>query len=239
VLKVFGPIYNSYGNHSRIFFIFLCKRISTLENLGIYALGFLGQGLFGARLIVQLFKSEQAGKVVSPTLFWRLSLGASFLFLIYGLLRNDLIIIFGQTISYFIYIRNLQLKNAWNKVAFPFKLLLITLPFIAICIALFQSDVDDHFIVTSHIFHPIMVIGAIGQLGLNFRFVYQWICAEQIKESVLPAGFWHISIWASVLVIVYSIFHPVHGYEPVLLVSQGLGLIVYVRNLFLLRSQMV
>jgi lipid-A-disaccharide synthase-like uncharacterized protein len=205
-----------------------------LENLGIYALGFLGQGLFGARLIVQLFKSEQAKRVVSPTLFWQLSLGASLIFLIYGLLRNDLIIIFGQTVSYFIYVRNLQLKHAWNDFSFPLKFVVLSLPLFAICVALFQSDMADQLVITKQMFHPIMIIGAIGQLGLNFRFVYQWICAERTKESVLPAGFWLISVWASVLVIVYSLFHPVYGYEPVLLVSQGLGIIIYIRNLILL-----
>src|SRR5690554_847913 len=102
-----------------------------MHNYWLYALGFFAQGLFGARLLVQLFHSERQGKVVSPTIFWQLSLIASFLFLIYGFLRQDFVIILGQTLSYFIYIRNLQLKNQWLKIPVLFRGLLMTLPFIA------------------------------------------------------------------------------------------------------------
>jgi lipid-A-disaccharide synthase-like uncharacterized protein len=87
------------------------------------------------------------------------------------------------------------------------------------------------------LFHPIMVIGAIGQLALNLRFVYQWWYSERFKTSILPVGFWHISTWSSVLVIIYAAFHPTHHIDIVLLVSQGLGIIVYIRNLVLYRQQ--
>ena len=80
-----------------------------------------------------------------------------------------------------------------------------------------------------------MIAGTIGQLALNFRFIYQWYYSEKVQVSVLPIGFWHISIWASVLVILYSLFHPVHGYDPVLLVSQSMGILVYIRNVILYR----
>ena len=71
----------------------------------IYGVGFLAQGLFSARLIVQWIKSEKAGKSLSPTLFWQLSILASWMLFLYGLLRNDFAILLGQVISYFIYIR--------------------------------------------------------------------------------------------------------------------------------------
>src|SRR4051812_40281662 len=99
-------------------FPFFAPHMIFLQKYGIYALGFFAQSIFGARLLVQLFLSEKKGKVVSPTIFWQLSLVASFLFSIYGILRNDFVIILGQTLSYFIYIRNLQLKNDWAKIYF-------------------------------------------------------------------------------------------------------------------------
>jgi lipid-A-disaccharide synthase-like uncharacterized protein len=204
-----------------------------LDNLGIYALGFLGQALFGARLIVQLFLSEKQKKVVSPVIFWQLSLAASFLFLIYGIIREDIVIIVGQTLSYFIYIRNLQLKEAWSSIPFWMKALIICLPFFAIGFAFSAVPAGGWQGHSQDLLHPIMILGAIGQLALNLRFVYQWYYSERSRASILPLGFWHISTWASVLVIIYAVFHPIHGWDPVLLVSQSLGIVVYARNIII------
>lgn len=208
-----------------------------LEILGIYALGFLGQGLFGARLIFQLILSEREKRVVSPTIFWYLSLAASFLFLIYGVLRFDPVIILGQTISYFIYVRNLQLKGAWSRIPKLLQFVLYFLPFGSLWALIASMEFpSDSFFDPAFLLHPMMIVGTVGQLALNLRFVYQWYYAEKAGESVLPLGFWHISIWASVLVIVYSLFHPVNGYDPVLLVSQSMGIFVYIRNLVIYKK---
>ena len=215
-------------------FSFLCIQITIgLDILGIYALGFLGQALFGARLVVQLFQSEKQKKVVSPVIFWQLSLAASLLFLIYGIIREDAVIIIGQTLSYFIYIRNLQLKQAWKTIPILIRGLLIPLPFLAIAFAasaIPPAAWDAH---SADLIHPVMILGAVGQLALNLRFVYQWYYSERSKASLLPIGFWHISTWASVLVIIYSVFHPIHGWDPVLLVSQSFGIVVYARNIII------
>ena len=70
----------------------------------IYVIGFLAQLLFSARLLLQWIMSEKAKKVVSPSIFWKLSLLGSYLLFMYGWLRNDFAIILGQLISYYIYI---------------------------------------------------------------------------------------------------------------------------------------
>lgn len=211
-----------------------------MDNLWIYALGFLGQGLFGARLIIQLVKSEKAGKVVSPTIFWQLSLAASFIFLIYGIIRNDIIIVGGQTISYYIYVRNLQLKNAWIEFPKLIRRFLLLLP-VATLIFVLTKDNDQLAVFQNpNIFHPLMILGAIGQLALNLRFIYQWYYSEKFKTSILPLGFWHISTWASVLVILYAIYNPITGkMDPVLLVSQGLGIFAYARNIIIFKKDKV
>src|SRR5690606_36173435 len=97
----------------------------------IIALGFLGQALFGARLIVQIFLSEKHRRVVSPVVFWQLSLAGSFLFLIYGIVRYDWVIISGQFVSYFIYVRNLQLTHAWQRFPILAQGVLLLLPVVA------------------------------------------------------------------------------------------------------------
>jgi lipid-A-disaccharide synthase-like uncharacterized protein len=200
--------------------------------MAIYALGFAGQAFFGIRLLMQWWASEKRGLVISPSIFWYFSLLGSLTFLIYGLLRSDPVIIVGQILSYYIYIRNLQLKHEWQRHPSVLRIVLILVP-VAIVIIGFSNFTFDYPL--SSFTSPTMIIGAIGQLALNLRFVYQWYYSEKVQQSSLPYGFWQISVWASVLVIFYALFHPILGFDPVLLVSQSLGIIVYVRNMMIAR----
>lgn len=196
----------------------------------IFGLGFFAQSLFGTRLIVQWFHSEKQGKVVSPTIFWQISLVASFLFLIYGVLRNDFVIIMGQTLSYFIYVRNLQLKNKWKKIPVALRIILLSLPAGTIGWIIFGKDRNSQTIFsTVNLLHPLLILGAIGQLLLNFRFVYQWYYSEKNKTSILPLGFWIISACASIMILIYASYRI----DPVLLVAQGMGIFVYIRNIII------
>lgn len=73
------------------------------------AFGIVAQLLFGARFVVQWIASERAGRSVMPLMFWFFSMGGGVLTLIYGLARRDGVIIIGQALSVFIYLRNLSL----------------------------------------------------------------------------------------------------------------------------------
>ena len=199
-----------------------------IQQYWIYGLGFFAQSLFGARLLVQLFYSEKQGKVVSPTIFWQLSLLASFLFLIYGIIRNDIVIIIGQTLSYFIYVRNLQLKNDWTKIPLVLRIVLLLLPMVTLTWIIFGADQKMSQIFSKNDFtNPIIFMGAIGQLMLNLRFIHQWYYSEKHKTSILPLGFWIISTGASILILIYATYRV----DPVLLVAQGMGIVVYIRNI--------
>src|SRR5574344_1552140 len=88
-----------------------------MSNWLIYSLGFVAQGLFSARILVQWIMSEKAKRVVSPTIFWVLSLIASYIFFIYGWLRDDFSIMLGQVIAYYVYIWNLGKKGVWHKIS--------------------------------------------------------------------------------------------------------------------------
>ena len=200
-----------------------------LDKYWIYFLGFFAQSLFGTRLIAQLILSEKKGKVVSPAIYWQLGLLGSFLLLIYGIIRNDLVIIFGQSLSYFIYIRNLQLKNLWKTIPGLARVILWAFPFFALAWIIIEKEKLNDIFANSNLTDPIIAIGAVGQLLLNFRYVYQWIYSEKKNESLLPVGFWIISATASAMIIGYSWFRN----DPVLLVSQGLGIIVYTRNIII------
>ena len=80
----------------------------------IYGIGFLAQALFSGRLLVQWILSEKSKRIITPSLFWKLSLLASFLLFVYGYLRDDFAIMLGQSLTYFIYIRNLHLQGEWQ-----------------------------------------------------------------------------------------------------------------------------
>jgi lipid-A-disaccharide synthase-like uncharacterized protein len=192
----------------------------------VYALGFFAQSLFGARSIVQWYLSEREGRVVSPTLFWVFSISGSSLFLLYGLIRQDIVILIGQSISFYIYVRNLQLKRFWSTIPLFFQLLLVAIP-PSILLLWFQQE--PTFALEADLSFTFMFVGITGQLLLNCRYLYQWYFSEKANESVLPLGFWIISLAASIMVVAYSIARQ----EPVLLVAQSLGIVVYLRNIII------
>jgi lipid-A-disaccharide synthase-like uncharacterized protein len=70
-------------------------------------LGFVAQGFFTARFVVQWIASERAGKSVIPLAFWLLSIGGGALLLAYALYRRDPVFIAGQAFGVFVYVRNL------------------------------------------------------------------------------------------------------------------------------------
>ena len=79
-----------------------------LENLNIFLIiGFVGQGLFSMRFIIQWLASEKAKKSVIPFSFWTFSLGGSVLLLIYAIYKKDPVFILGQAPNVLIYSRNI------------------------------------------------------------------------------------------------------------------------------------
>ena len=205
-----------------------------MENYYIYIIGFLAQALFSARLIAQWIKSEKAGDSISPAIFWQLSILASWLLFIYGLLRNDFAIIIGQIIAYTIYIRNLQLQNQWSKLPLITRIIALSTPIIAFISILRNWDVHyQQFFHNENVPLPLLIWGVAGQVTFTFRFIYQWIYSERKGESCLPLGFWIISIVGSCMILSYAIYRI----DPVLFIGQGFGVLVYARNIVLIRKK--
>lgn len=204
-----------------------------MSNWLIYSIGFLAQILFSSRLIVQWLHSERQKRVITPTIFWTLSLFASFLLFIYGYLRDDFAIMLGQGLTYFIYIRNLQLQNQWQKYPKFMQWFLLLMPtFIAIfyfnnntidVVKLFKNEAIPFWLLT---------LGIVSQIVFTLRFIYQWLYSEKQKESALPFGFWLLSLIGSILILTYAVFRK----DPVLFTGHILGAIIYIRNLILIRS---
>ena len=76
-----------------------------------------------------------------------------------------------------------------------------------------------------------LVIGFLGQAMFSMRFLVQWWRSERAGQSVVPIGFWYLSIGGGLLLLSYAI----HRRDPVFIVGQLTGVFVYLRNLQLIR----
>jgi len=75
-----------------------------------------------------------------------------------------------------------------------------------------------------------LIIGFAGQTVFTGRFVLQWLYSEFKRRSVIPVGFWYLSMLGSALLLTYAIYRQ----DPVFIIGQSFGLLVYLRNLQLI-----
>lgn len=195
----------------------------------IYSIGFLAQILFSTRTLVQWVVSEKNKKVMTPTSFWVLSIFASFLMFLYGDFRDDFAIMFGQVVTYFIYLRNLHFQGHWNKIQKPIRTTIIIVSILVFAYGFSDSETFDRLFRNKNIPVWLLVLGIIAQVVFVFRFIYQWIYSEKRKESSLPLGFWILSLSGSALILIYAVFRL----DPVLLAGHIFGTVVYIRNIYL------
>ena len=76
-----------------------------------------------------------------------------------------------------------------------------------------------------------LALGFLGQAFFSTRFLAQWIASERRKASVVPTVFWWLSIAGGVCLLGYAMLRG----DIVIIVGQVGGLVVYSRNLILLR----
>ncbi len=75
-----------------------------------------------------------------------------------------------------------------------------------------------------------LTLGFLGQLLFTMRFVVQWIKSERLKRSVVPLAFWYFSLAGGATLFAYAL----HRGDPVFIVGQGMGIVIYLRNLWLI-----
>lgn len=200
----------------------------------IYVIGFLAQVFFSARILLQWILSERAKRVVSPSIFWILSLAGSYLLFIYGWMRDDFAIVLGQVIAYYIYIWNLSAKGVWGRIPRAVRALLLVTPVIAIGFAVTHADAFIHdFFRNEKVPLWLLLFGSAGQVIFTLRFVYQYFYSRRMGESVLPVGFWIISLTGSAAIVSYGIVR----HDPVLILGQSVGFIAYTRNILIYRKE--
>lgn len=78
-----------------------------------------------------------------------------------------------------------------------------------------------------------VVIGLIGQVTFGARFIIQWICSEYRQVSHIPVVFWYLSIIGGLILLMYAIARQ----DPVFILGQSMGVVVYARNLRLIHKK--
>jgi lipid-A-disaccharide synthase-like uncharacterized protein len=71
-------------------------------------------------------------------------------------------------------------------------------------------------------------VGFVGQALFSARFIVQWLKSEREKKSVFPVAFWYFSIGGGITLCAYAIYRQ----DPVFIVGQMTGLLIYFRNLY-------
>ena len=72
-----------------------------------------------------------------------------------------------------------------------------------------------------------LALGLVAQLMFASRFIVQWLASERARQSIVPETFWYFSVAGGVLLFAYAIYRL----DPVFMIGQGTGLLIYARNI--------
>lgn len=73
-------------------------------------------------------------------------------------------------------------------------------------------------------------VGLVGQVLFTGRMIVQWIVSEKSRKSVVPPVFWWMSLIGSMMLLSYFVWRR----DIVGMLGQSFGLVVYIRNIYLL-----
>jgi len=76
-----------------------------------------------------------------------------------------------------------------------------------------------------------LAVGGAAQMLFAGRMLVQWIASERRGESIVPRSFWYMSLAAGAMMLAYAMWRR----DPVFIVGQSAGLLVYARNVALLQ----
>ena len=78
-----------------------------------------------------------------------------------------------------------------------------------------------------------VMVGLGGQMAFTARFLVQWIASEKAGRSTVPVAFWYFSIVGGTVLLSYAIYRG----DPVFILGQSMGVVIYSRNLWLIRRE--
>ena len=195
----------------------------------VYLLGLAGMGIYGSRILIQWYVSEKSHQVESPGIYWVLaSIGAVVLY-IYGWLRKDFSIIFGESVGYYIYMWNISVMGLYRKV--PRFVFVLQARFPVLILALIIRDFQTFsttFLHNADVPLNLLLFGVASQLVYEARSVYQLVYSYRRKASFLPLGHWVLAVAGSAMIITYGLIR----HDWVLVIGQ-FSIFFSIRNLML------
>ncbi len=78
-----------------------------------------------------------------------------------------------------------------------------------------------------------LIIGFAAQALFASRFLVQWLTSERAGRSTVPTAFWYLSMGGGATLLAYALFRE----DPVIIVGQAGGLLIYLRNLHLIMRE--
>ncbi|HXG15250.1 MAG TPA: lipid-A-disaccharide synthase N-terminal domain-containing protein [Calidithermus sp.] len=78
-----------------------------------------------------------------------------------------------------------------------------------------------------------LAVGLLGQALFSARFLVQWIATERRRQSVVPRAFWYLSVGGGLVLLAYALYR----HDPVFVLGQAAGLVVYARNLYFIHRR--
>lgn len=78
-----------------------------------------------------------------------------------------------------------------------------------------------------------VMVGLAGQLLFTARFLVQWVSSERERRSVIPVAFWYLSLAGGLVLFVYALWRR----DPVFVLGQSTGIVIYARNLWLIHAE--
>ena len=197
--------------------------------LWVYILGLVGMAVYGSRILIQWYISEKSKQVESPGIYWVLSSLGAMLLYVYGWLRKDFSILFGESVSYYIYMWNISIMGLYKNV--PKIVVWLQGLFPVVIIALIVRDFPSftaNFLANDNIPLWLLLFGVAGQFTYEIRSVYQLVYSYRRKESILPLGHWVLAVIGSVMIITYGIIR----HDWVLVIGQ-FAVVFSIRNIML------
>jgi lipid-A-disaccharide synthase-like uncharacterized protein len=73
-------------------------------------------------------------------------------------------------------------------------------------------------------------IGLLGQLAFSGRMILQWIVSEKKRQSIITESFWWFSLFGAVTLFSYFVWRQ----DPIGILGQASGIVIYMRNLRLI-----
>jgi len=78
-----------------------------------------------------------------------------------------------------------------------------------------------------------LAVGFAGQALFSARFLLQWVYSERRKRSIIPVAFWYFSLAGGATLFIYAL----HIGDPVFILGQSMGVLIYTRNLYFIHKQ--